>query len=128
MYIDDVSEAVRLMKVATHTAAIDPRTGTIDMDILSTGRSSIDRDLTAQLAQHIYDNVFQSRSQGDRLTVGQIRQLLLAHARSQPQGHNNHNQFVQNLTMSDVEAAVRELQQQGVIQYIEPMQTCILRS
>ena len=33
----DVEEAIRLMKVATQTAATDPRTGTIDMDMITTG-------------------------------------------------------------------------------------------
>ena len=33
----DVVEAIRLVKAATHTAALDPRTGTIDMDLIVTG-------------------------------------------------------------------------------------------
>ena len=32
----DVAEAVRLMKVATQSAATDPTTGTIDMDLITT--------------------------------------------------------------------------------------------
>ena len=39
----DVQEAARLMKVATQTAATDPRTGRIDMDMIATGRSTADR-------------------------------------------------------------------------------------
>ncbi len=35
--IGDVNEAMRLMRVATQTAALDPRTGTINMDLLNTG-------------------------------------------------------------------------------------------
>jgi DNA replication licensing factor MCM4 len=35
---DDVQEAYRLMRVATQAAATDPRTGTIDMDMINTGR------------------------------------------------------------------------------------------
>lgn len=35
---EDVIEATRLMKVATQTAALDPRTGTIDMDMITTGK------------------------------------------------------------------------------------------
>jgi DNA replication licensing factor MCM4 len=35
---DDVIEAIRLVRVATQTAATDPRTGTIDMDMINTGR------------------------------------------------------------------------------------------
>ena len=39
VYVD----ARRLMRVATQMAATDPRTGTIDMDMISTGRTQIDR-------------------------------------------------------------------------------------
>jgi DNA replication licensing factor MCM4 len=41
----DAKEAVRLMRVATQAAATDPRTGKIDMDMITTGRSSADREL-----------------------------------------------------------------------------------
>lgn len=34
---DDIMEARRLMQVATQQAAVDPRTGTIDMDLITTG-------------------------------------------------------------------------------------------
>lgn len=73
----DVHEAVRLMKVATHTAAIDPRTGTIDMDILTTGRSAVERDLTGQLADYLFEHVLSSQRQAGLMTVAQIRQWLL---------------------------------------------------
>ena len=46
----DVAEAVRLMKVATQSAATDPTTGTIDMDLITTGRSAASRTMTQQLA------------------------------------------------------------------------------
>lgn len=36
---EDVREAVRLINVATQRAAMDPRTGTINMDLLTTGHS-----------------------------------------------------------------------------------------
>jgi len=39
----DVIEARRLMSVATQTAATDPTTGLIDMDLIATGQSSSDR-------------------------------------------------------------------------------------
>lgn len=39
----DVTEAIRLMKIATQTAATDPRTGRIDMDLLTTGLSAGER-------------------------------------------------------------------------------------
>ncbi len=40
----DAQEAVRLLKVATQAAATDPRTGRIDMDMINTGRSTMDRE------------------------------------------------------------------------------------
>jgi DNA replication licensing factor MCM4 len=49
----DVYESIRLMKVATQTAATDPRTGTIDMDMITTGRSGIDRELVLKLADQV---------------------------------------------------------------------------
>lgn len=39
----DVDEAIRLVKVATQSAATDPRTGKIDMDLITTGKSASSR-------------------------------------------------------------------------------------
>jgi DNA replication licensing factor MCM4 len=49
----DVREAVRLMKVATQAAATDPRTGRIDMDMLTTGRSTAERELEETLDMNL---------------------------------------------------------------------------
>lgn len=49
----DVDEATRLMESATQTAATDPRTGTIDMDLIMTGRSAADRLSKAALADEV---------------------------------------------------------------------------
>ena len=45
----DVDEAVRLMQVATQTAATDPRTGRIDMDMITTDRTSANREMEESL-------------------------------------------------------------------------------
>ena len=45
----DAREALRLMKVATQAAATDPRTGRIDMDMITTGKGRVDRDLEETL-------------------------------------------------------------------------------
>ncbi|KAG2392055.1 hypothetical protein C9374_013540 [Naegleria lovaniensis] len=42
---EDVEEALRLVRESIFKAAFDPKTGTIDIDLLQTGRSSADRDL-----------------------------------------------------------------------------------
>ena len=47
----DAREAVRLLKVATQAAATDPRTGRIDMDMINTGRSTMDRENGENLYQ-----------------------------------------------------------------------------
>ena len=52
---DDVAEAVRLMKVATQSAATDPTTGYLDMDLITTGRSAASRTLASQLADALRD-------------------------------------------------------------------------
>lgn len=36
----DVQEAIRLIRVATQSAATDPTTGLIDMDVINTGMSA----------------------------------------------------------------------------------------
>ena len=47
---EDVSEAVRLMRVALQQSATDPVTGAIDMDLIQTGVSAAARALAAKLA------------------------------------------------------------------------------
>lgn len=49
----DVREAVRLMKVATQAAATDPRTGRIDMDMITTGRSTAEREVEEALNMNL---------------------------------------------------------------------------
>ena len=46
---EDATEAVRLLKVATQAAATDPRTGRIDMDMINTGRTTVDREMEESL-------------------------------------------------------------------------------
>jgi DNA replication licensing factor MCM4 len=48
-----VREAVRLMRVATQAAATDPRTGRIDMDMITTGRSTADREMEESLSMNL---------------------------------------------------------------------------
>jgi len=46
----DVTEAIRLVKSALQQAAIDPRTGIIDMDLITTGRSAMSRSRLTDIA------------------------------------------------------------------------------
>jgi len=51
---DDAKEALRLMRVAMQQSAVDPRTGTIDMDKILTGHSSSDRQHRKVIADAVY--------------------------------------------------------------------------
>ena len=50
---EDVDEAIRLIKVATQQAATDPNTGLIDMDLISTGITSSNRQKITQLSDTV---------------------------------------------------------------------------
>ena len=63
----DVAEAVRLMKVATQSAATDPTTGTIDMDLITTGRSAASRTMAGQLAEALREKMMSMGPQTVRL-------------------------------------------------------------
>jgi DNA replication licensing factor MCM4 len=58
---NDAKEAVRLMRVATQAAATDPRTGRIDMDMITTGRSMADREFEEQLTISLKELLAQVR-------------------------------------------------------------------
>lgn len=70
----DVREAVRLMKVATQAAATDPRTGRIDMDMITTGRSTAERELEENLGATLKELLVERR--GSRLSMAEIRRQL----------------------------------------------------
>ena len=113
--VAEVEEAIRLMKVATQAAATDPRTGTIDMDLITTGRTALNRDMVTKLADEL--RLIISTRNGQRMTISQVRQLLLQGAGSQ-----------MSVSMSEVEEAVRELEIEGLGQYVERTSTFIIRS
>ena len=70
----DVVEAIRLMKVATQTAATDPRTGRIDMDMITTGHAQVDRQAGEQLLAALKDLLKVKR--GNRIAVADVRKEL----------------------------------------------------
>eukprot|EP00658_Telonema_sp_P-2_P047382 TRINITY_DN36044_c0_g1_i3.p1 TRINITY_DN36044_c0_g1~~TRINITY_DN36044_c0_g1_i3.p1 ORF type:complete len:438 (-),score=123.69 TRINITY_DN36044_c0_g1_i3:82-1395(-) len=66
----DVTEAIRLMKCATQSAATDPRTGCIDMDAIMTGRTATMREESEQIASAVLDLVSEMGS--NNLKYGDI--------------------------------------------------------
>eukprot|EP00948_MAST-09A_sp_MAST-9A-sp1_P002293 g2293.t1 len=71
---EDVVEAIRLLNVATQRAATDPRTGTIDMDMIATGRTAGGRE--DQLAMESAVRELFSGRKGQRFGVGRALEML----------------------------------------------------
>ena len=109
----DVREAVRLMKVATQAAATDPRTGRIDMDMITTGRSSVDRENEETLNVSLKELLAERR--GTRMAVSDVRRQLTE---------------VTNVTVENTEIvdALRRMEADGVIQFNERAQTIFVRA
>ena len=110
----DVEEAIRLMKVATQAAATDPRTGTIDMDMITTGRSAVDREMVDKLADRLRE-IFNS-NRGQRLTMAQLRNIIT----------KDNDQQISN---NDLEEAVKEVLESGTppIKYVPNTMTIIVQ-
>ena len=128
--IEDVLEATRLMRVATQTAATDPRTGTIDMDMITTGKTALDRDLVFKLMEQL--RTLLTSRQGQRMSIGQLRQMVIKEMSSNNNnghnGYNNDNEGNITVTIPEIEEAVRELETEGFLQYLTRTQTVIIRS
>lgn len=109
----DVREAVRLMKVATQAAATDPRTGRIDMDMITTGRSTANREMEEALSLSLRELLAERR--GSRMAVGDVRRQL------------SEIMNVQGLKQEDVIEALRSAEGDGLIQLNERAQTIFVR-
>jgi DNA replication licensing factor MCM4 len=71
---DDVKEALRLMAVATQSAAMDPRTGAINMDMIATGRSAADGEMLVLLVQGIEEALEGAR--GGKIKITALQEKL----------------------------------------------------
>lgn len=72
----DVAEAVRLLKVALHQAALDPETGIIDMEKLMTGHSAADRANIETLARELEDQILALLEDGGSVSTMQLLNSL----------------------------------------------------
>jgi DNA replication licensing factor MCM4 len=109
----DVIEAVRLWEVATQTAATDPRTGRIDMDVLAVGRSAADRHDDEILLVHLQELVRERH--GQTMTVREVSTQL-----AQIQGSDQEPDHDRLLN------ALRQLQANEVIRFHERRQTIFI--
>jgi DNA replication licensing factor MCM4 len=94
----DVGEALRLVKVAMQQAAMDPRTGQIDMDKILTGYSAADRRQRAMLAEAI--KALLERRPGKRGRLGELLAALK-------------EQSLMEVTMQEMRDAAAALQEEG---------------
>jgi len=109
----DVREAVRLMKVATQAAATDPRTGRIDMDMITTGRSTLERELEENLGASLKELLIERR--GNRMSVSEIRRTLEELLNTQVQ-------------QEDLTEVLRMFEADGLVQYSERSQSVFVRA
>ena len=91
--------------------------GTIDMDLINTGRTAFDRDLILKLAEEIRH--FLAQHKGQRMTIGQIRMQL--------QQQQQQNGTDMSISIAEVEEAVRDLEADGVLQLMERTMTVVVR-
>ena len=101
------------MKVATQAAATDPRTGRIDMDMITTGRSTVERELEENLAASLKELIVERR--GNRLGVSDIRRQLSEILNTQVQ-------------QEDLTEILKVMDADGLVQYNERAQTVFVRA
>ena len=109
----DAREAVRLMQKATQTAATNPRTGKIDMDLITTGRSTADRQKEQKLESTL-EEIF-AEKRGSRMGVRDISRRL-SEILDMTVGHD------------ELVSLLRRMESDNMIQFNERAQTVFVRS
>ncbi|EIN14579.1 MCM-domain-containing protein [Punctularia strigosozonata HHB-11173 SS5] len=101
--LDDVKEACRLMREAIRTAAIDPRTGKIDLGLINTGVSEGQRRQRESLRKEVMNLVQRSGARGVRWPDA-VRQLG--------------EQSSVRIDPGEFAFVVQELEQEGVVSVV----------
>lgn len=101
----DVIEAVRLMREATQKAAVDPRTGVIDMDAINTGVGVADRRQISALAEVVLQ-LLGNKDGPSKLSVFEITQQM-------------RQSNSQSVSQTQVKDAVEMLKDEGKV-HIDP--------
>jgi DNA replication licensing factor MCM4 len=109
----DANEAVRLLKVATQAAATDPRTGRIDMDMINTGRTAVDRDMEEDLYNGLKE--FLAERRGKRLAVRDVSKQMSEVSN-------------QSIAHDDMVSVLRRMEADGVVQFNERNQSIFVRT
>ena len=85
----------------------------------------MDRDLVLKLTEQL--RTMLAVKQGQRLTVAQLRQTLMKEAGISTGGYSASDAIL-NIGILEVEEAVKELESEGLLQYIPRTQTAIVRT
>jgi DNA replication licensing factor MCM4 len=109
----DALEAVRLMRVATQSAATDPRTGRIDMDMINTGRSSKDREQEEQISMCLKELFAERR--GTRMAIRDVTRQLTEVTNT-------------TITHDELMEVLRRMEADNLIQLNERAQTVFVRT
>ena len=110
----DVTEAIRLMRVATQAAATDPRTGTIDMDMITTGHSALDRDFLAKLIEELRNFLTDPGLKSKQLRLDELQQRI-------------GEQSSVDVSITELKQAVEHLVEDKVVTFVERTQTVVVR-
>lgn len=97
----DVDEALRLMNVATQRTAMDPRTGTIDMDMINTGHSTSERESILDMTELMKNMLSEAPNQS--MAVGEVRKQIEETRKSEIKG-------------TEFQMALRSLEDDNLIQ------------
>jgi DNA replication licensing factor MCM4 len=98
--VGDVHEAIRLIKEGTLQAAVDPKTGQVDMQNLGTGRAAGAGDLVSLVKEAVHDLLAEQYAR--TLTLGELHKKLAATATVE-------------VAEGDLRLALRQLEEEGAL-------------
>jgi DNA replication licensing factor MCM4 len=102
--LEDVDEAVRLFNVATQKAAMDPRTGQLDMDALVTGVSTVDRAKEEALLQFLKEFVAEQCKTGQVVAERALLETL-----------NGRGEGVERIERAELTRVLESLQREQLV-------------
>ena len=100
----EVREAIRLVNGALQQAAVDPRTGTLDMDLITTGRSATSRSMVTQLAQAVHRLMVEERSTHRSWAVSALLETI-------------RKSSDMALSFQELQDAINVLRSEGLVEY-----------
>jgi DNA replication licensing factor MCM4 len=114
----EVDEAIRLMKLATYRAATDPRTGLLDMDLITTGHGAAQAERVKMLKQRLQELINQhfSAQAGVPLSVDQLYGTYVALSTDRD-----------DVARDDFQSALQQLEEEEFIAFSGPRNKNIVK-